>query len=233
MISRILTIAILLFTSIFPIVPSTGTIYAQEGDQPNSMVQWYADTYGLTYAEAQRRLELQSEMSELEAKVIAEESTYAGSWTVHEPKFGLVVAFASPDGEAIMQPYLEGIAWADLVIVQEAPYTAVELLAISEQVIPIARETGLLLGAGPNYQRSKVTLYTADPEELRRQMETKEAIELYLADIEYLYETSGAVPTEPVPLQDEQNTMVRGLSNPHLDLAIRPSGCGLLKLDNP
>jgi len=191
-----LLVALLLLTGFV----QPATTWAQPADEePNSMVTSYAQANGISYAEAERRLQLQSEMDGLESKVRENEPSYAGSWTQHQPTFGLVVAFAAPNGEELIQKYLAGIAWADLVMVQEAPYTDEELYAIAAQVIAAARATGIPFASGPNYQRSKVTFWTAQPDELRTQLTANPAIVAYLDDIEYIYE---AAP--PVPAADEE-----------------------------
>lgn len=86
-----------------------------DGEEPNPIVESYAEAFSLAYEEAQRRLQLQAEMDALEARVREGELSYAGSWTQHEPGFGLVIAFTSPDAEVLIKPYLDDIAWADLV----------------------------------------------------------------------------------------------------------------------
>jgi hypothetical protein len=164
--------------------------------------------FGLTYEEAERRLLLQSEMDKLEQRVIEAEPAYAGSWMVHEPEFGLVVAFAAPNGEELIQPYLEGIEWADLVRVQQSPYTDDELYDITTQVNNAARATGVPFASGSNFQTSKVTLYTPYPEELRHQLEIQEAMQPYLDDIEILYQESMGVPADEQEPIDEANPIV-------------------------
>lgn len=92
------------------------------------MVTMYAETMGIPYAEAERRLMLQAEMDLLESKIIAGEPLYAGSWMEHQPEFGLVVGFAALDGETLIQKYLLGIPWAELVHIKQMPYTIAELI---------------------------------------------------------------------------------------------------------
>lgn len=161
------------------------------------MVQSYADAMGISYEEAKRRLQLQNEFSLLEQKVIEGEPSYAGSWTMHQPEFGLMVAFASPSGETLIQKYLEGIQWADLVHVQQSRYTVAELQEIAQKVMQAARETGIPFGGGSNPKTSKVTIYTPQPDEMRQQLESNLSIQEYWDDIEYIYEANMAVPAKP------------------------------------
>jgi len=117
---------------------------------------------------------------------------YAGTWTQHQPEFRLVFAFTVANGAEIIQPYLDGIEWADLVLVQQSPFSVDELLAIQVQVSEAARSTGIPFGAGSNIPLSRVNLYTLQPEELRRQLETKEEIQEYLDMIDYIKESPAA-----------------------------------------
>lgn len=183
-------------------------------EEANPMIAMYAETYGLAYAEAQRRLELQVEMSLLESKVIAGEPTYAGSWMEHQPEFGLVIGFASPDGEKLMQKYLVGIPWADLVRIKQMPYTIAELSAIAEQVQPAALKTGVPFESGINIPLAKVTFYTPYPEELRRQLEANESIQPYIPDIEYVYQEALSVPLA------QQNQAAASYAAPELGIAV-------------
>lgn len=175
------------------IAGETEKVFAQsDGEEPNPVVQSYAEAMGISYEEAERRLAIQLEMDVLGRKIAGGEPTYAGSWILHQPEFGLIVSFAAPNGAEIIQPYLEGIAWADLVQVQQAPYSVDELLAIQTQVSEAARSTGIPFGAGSNIPLSRVNLYTLQPEELRRQLETKEEIQVYLDMIDYIEEGPAA-----------------------------------------
>ncbi|MFN8439609.1 MAG: hypothetical protein U0175_02510 [Caldilineaceae bacterium] len=192
--SLLLVSLLLLIGSVLFTPPST-QLYAQSAEEtPNSIVQSYANDMGISYEEAKRRLELQNEFSLLEQKVIEGEPSYAGSWTMHQPEFGLVIAFAAPDGKTILQKYLEGIAWAELVHVQQSPYTVAELQAIAQTVLQAARETGIPFGGGSNPKTSKVTIYTPQPEEMRQRLESNLSIQEYWNDIEYVNDAGMAVP---------------------------------------
>ncbi len=167
------------------------TAEAEEEIEP--YIQMYAEALGISYAEAKWRLELmQGEMSDLQARVQIPADIYAGTWIQHQPEFRLVFAFTVPNGMEIIQPYLEGIEWAELILVQQSPYTVDELHAITAQVVQAARSTDIPFGAGSNIPLSRVNLYTGEPDELRRQLETKEEIQEYLDMIDYIKEGPAA-----------------------------------------
>ena len=194
---------LLLLALLLPLVIQPRASNAQNSEpEPNFMVVEYAKLHNLSYEEAERRLQLQIEMSALEGRIIEGEATYAGSWTQHEPEFRLIVAFTVPNGQEIIQKYLAGIPWADLVEVRQAKYTVAELTVILEQVNQAAQTTTVPFESGTNIQASKVTLYTPHPDELRRQLETQDVIKQYMADIEFVYQEHLSVPQDGSDEQD-------------------------------
>lgn len=66
------------------------------------------------------------------------------------------------------------------------PYTDEELRAILTQVNQAAQATGIPFESGATYQRSKVMLWTPQPDELRTQLAANAASFDYLDDIEYI-----------------------------------------------
>jgi hypothetical protein len=182
---------------------------AQDNEaQPNFMVVEYAKLYNLSYEEAERRLQLQIEMSALEGLIIDGEATYAGSWTVHEPEFGLVIAFAAEDGAEKLKPYLEGIEWANLVKVQQSPYTDEELVQILEKVTIAARDTGVPFESGANPRTAKVDIYTPEPDKLRAELEAQNKVPDYMDDIAFVYQEHLSGPLDG---SDEQDPGVEDL----------------------
>lgn len=198
-------VSLLLALVTLPSMMPAGQVFAQAADEGiNQAITLYAEAMNISYAEAERRLYLQGEMGPVQQKVIEGEPSYAGSWIQHQPEFGLMVAFAAPNGEELIQKYLEGITWADLVQVIELPYTDDELLAILTQVNQAAMATGILFESGASFQRSKVTLWTPQPDDLRAQLAANPAIADYLDDIEYIYQAGVSAPAtdeEALPLR--------------------------------
>lgn len=169
-------------------------------------IMQYAELMGISYAEGDRRLFLQGEMTGLREQVSQNEPTYAGSWMQHTPTFGLVFAFASPDPQAILAPYLIGIPWADLVSARQARYTMPELEANAEKVSQITYTSDIVgqhvVASGINIQEGKVRLYTPNPDVLRAIFEREHFLEqvgLTLDDIEFPYQAAPMVPLAEVP----------------------------------
>lgn len=192
-------------TLLLPLVRTDGSAASQAVAAPtrapdlDPTTAMYAKQMNVSYAEAQRRLRLQGVMGSLGSTIAQNEPTYAGSWLEHTPKFGLVVAFTSPNGDEIIQKYLKDVPWADEVTVQQAPYTMAELenmqMVITEAAIP----TGLLFASGINIPLAKVNLYTNRPDALRAALESGGLIPQYLDDIEYVYQASPAAPAAANP----------------------------------
>ncbi len=164
---------------------------AQESDlDSNPIITKYAEGTQVSYAEATRRLALQTEMSALANRVADGEPTYAGSWIEHKPTFRLVVAFAEPDGEMKLAKYLAGLEWADLVAVKQSPFTLDEQKDTLLQVIRLRDVTDIPFDAGTDYRTGKVQLYTPNPDKLRQQIEALSFRKQYHDALEYVYQES-------------------------------------------
>lgn len=158
---------------------------------------WYATNFHLSNEEAEHRLNLQAEMSPFASRIIDGEPTYAGSWVEHEPEFGLVVAFASSDGKEFIKKYLAEIEWADLVRVQERPYTFNQLEEILDQVNLAAHKTDIPFASGLAPQNvASITIFTPYLKELRAQLEADTTIQPYLNLINFVYQASLSEPAE-------------------------------------
>ncbi len=97
-------------------------IGAAQADKAIAVIA-YAEAMNIDYAEAERRLILQDEMSLVEQQIAMDEAYFA-SWIRHRPNFGLVVSFTTADGQERISKYLEGVEWADLVTVQQSDITS-------------------------------------------------------------------------------------------------------------
>ena len=165
-----------------------------DGEEPNPIVAAYAHDMKIDYQEAERRLTLQHEMSSVEQEIVKDEAYFA-SWMQHEPEFGLVVSFTTPDGKERIRPYLEGVKWADLVTVQQSDITREEFAEMRSKIVQEAEKTGIAFGSGLNYRTGQVRLYTEKTDELRAQLEGNDAITSIIDRIELVKE-SGAAPAD-------------------------------------
>lgn len=192
-----LAVGLLLLLPICATFVDVPPAFAQaDNDEPNPMVTMYAEAMGISYAEAERRLTLQAEMSVLEGQVAQGEPTYAGSWMQHQPDFRLFIGFAAPNGQELLQKYLVGLPWADLVEAKQLPFTVGELLNILTLVNQAALQTGIPFESGENLKVGKVTLYTPDPAAMRQALAQDDTIQAYLDDIEFVYQAALSVPAD-------------------------------------
>lgn len=151
-------------------------VFAQSPD-PASCPEWaaqYALYAGVSCEEAVRRLDLQMPTGELGVKIGASEPNFAGSWLVHTPVFGLRVALAQPDAEAVVASYLDDVPFRDEVRGVVAHYTLKQLHAINDLVfdaVPtMTIDHSLITGMGLDIIQQRVRFYTSDEATLRAQL---------------------------------------------------------------
>ncbi|MCY4417911.1 MAG: S1 family peptidase [Chloroflexi bacterium] len=122
----------------------------------------YAADYGVSVAEAQRRLGLQDDAGDLSASLVADEAaTFGGLWVRHEPDFRVVVGFTE-DGESTIRPHVEDGPLADIVETRTAAVALNTL--VNDQGIAMNAVSGLGVGAesGINVFENRVELYVLD-----------------------------------------------------------------------
>lgn len=211
---RTTSLFLLVSALLFLLAPSPSNILAQTesdmvppdettADAPNPGITAYAEAFGLPYEEAERRLLLQAAMNNVESQIAQQEPSYAGSWTQHEPEFGLVVALTDPDAEAIVAKYLEGVEWADLVTVVQHPNTLAELeeylLQVQAATEGLAQRAELIYATGLNIQEGKVRLYSPTPDVLRDKLVQEQVLDgtpVTLEDIEFVLQEHPALPAQ-------------------------------------
>lgn len=167
---------IMVLTVVFAVgVVSTATSVAQgedgslnnntsiyEGDALALDAQAYASEYGVSIDEAEYRLRLQDAIGELNAELSEKEShTFAGLLLQHTPEFRLVVQFTY-DGEKIIQPYVEGKPFANIVDVRTVNTTFAELQATQNAAWLAVRDLGIPLDRDINILENRVELYVTD-----------------------------------------------------------------------
>jgi len=162
--------------------------------EPNPATSEYARQFDVSMEEAQRRLDLQFEMTELASRIAEQEPTFGGSWLQHKPELRLFVAFASPDGEKIISPYLDGINWATSVEVRVAAHTIKDLQDVQERIIQFVPQTDIPFESGIDYETGKINLYTPHLEELQSKVQLDETIKGYSDSIEYIYQERMSEP---------------------------------------
>jgi hypothetical protein len=121
-----------------------------------------AEDLGIAVDEAIRRFQLQEAVGPLGAQLEANEAdTFAGLWLQQEPEFRVVVAFTR-DGQATMQPYLEGNPIAEVVEIRTAEATLAELKSAQTAASSLLAELDIPAASGINVQANQVELYITD-----------------------------------------------------------------------
>lgn len=123
--------------------------------------QNYAQTYGVSVAEAVRRLELQESIGALNAELTAQESnTFAGLWIEHQPAYRVVAAFTH-DGDATLRRHARGQV-ASIATARSAGLTLVQLEAAQQAALADARRQRIHVDAGINVKENRAETYVAD-----------------------------------------------------------------------
>jgi len=137
----------------------------------------YVSRYGVDLEEAVRRLKLQSDIGDLNAKLTAEEaSSFAGLWIQHEPEYRVIARFTH-DGEVTIRSYVRDGPLADIVEVHPARVTLIELEIAREQAAQVASSLGVGHSSAISPRENRAELYVLDPNQFNAHL--REA-DLYL-----------------------------------------------------
>lgn len=120
----------------------------QQGSTPPDPAVAYAqDRYGLTRAEAERRVELQPAVARLDRRLRElSPRTYAGAW-IDQDNGGLVrLLTTDADGTASREAAAHGLA--EESVEQEVPYSAADLEAFQERLLRAARQLSEVVQVG-------------------------------------------------------------------------------------
>ena len=138
--------------------------------------QSYADDYGVSVSEAERRMGLQAEAGKLGAALTAgEAATFGGLWIVHTPQYAVKVAFTG-DGEATLEGYVVSSALADVIDVVSVDTTLAALLAAQSGAKSAVTDTGVGAEYGVMVQENAVDVLTLDKEALERALDSAGAV---------------------------------------------------------
>jgi hypothetical protein len=137
--------------------PSERPIY--EGSVRELYIKSYADYYGVSFEEADYRLQMQDALGGLQSELAEKErETFAGFWIQNVPEYRFVVMFTR-DGEKIIEPYLDGKPYAHLVEIREASITLAELHDIRGAFLPALKDIGIPFDHSINVENNRVEIY--------------------------------------------------------------------------
>jgi len=198
----------ILLCLIAPVLLLSTTIYSQENppDDPISPLETpqppggvvpgaaeYAEAFQVSEEETIRRLQLQTEMNDLVNIIAENEPQFAAAWIVHEPEFGLVVSFTTPNGEVRLRRYLEEIEWADIVHAEQSPLSHGELESIQRQLYNVDRKTDIPFESGVAFPPGKVHIYTPQPEAMNEYLQSLPSLKNRLEHIKVIYQETLSV----------------------------------------
>lgn len=115
----------------------------EEEDAIRRDAEVYAEYEGVSVEEAINRFELMNESGDLQAVIVENEESYAGSWIEHQPVYRFVVAFDG-DGEAIIKKYVEEDSpLAEKIKILNFKYSYRELETIRDSITSLMEEKGV------------------------------------------------------------------------------------------
>ena len=137
----------------------------------------YAKFHGVTVDEALRRFKLQDIAGKLSEDLITNEAdTLAGYWIEHTPKFKLVILFTR-DAEDIIKPYLQKYKeLADIIEVDTAKISLVELENIQNEVSSSAENLGIPVASEINVYKNRVIVYVVDRTQIDRAVSERKLV---------------------------------------------------------
>lgn len=113
--------------------------------------------------EAVRRLLLQQDIGDLNAKLEQSEAdTFGGLWIEHQPQYHVIAAFTG-DGESTLRPYIEGGPLACIVEVRTVEATQKELLKARAEAAALADSLGIETNSAVDVTHTTAVLYVLDP----------------------------------------------------------------------
>jgi len=126
-------------------------------------VEMMASDLGIPVEEALRRQEYTGAISELQARLRANEAdSFAGLWIEHEPQYRVVAAFTG-DAQEILAQYVDSDhPLADVVEARSATYTYEQLMADQHTAGRLLEQMGFSAASGIDVQENQVEIFVTD-----------------------------------------------------------------------
>jgi hypothetical protein len=134
---------------------------AQEPATPRTprIIQEYAKDYGVSEDEATRRIKLQREISEIGAKIEAQEgATFGGMYIEHKPSFRVVSMFTA-NGEETLRRYTQDPTF----VATTATHTYAHLKSAQDSLGPLLKPLNIKSWTDIDFSTGRVKLYVPDP----------------------------------------------------------------------
>lgn len=135
----------------------------------------YAADYGVSEREADRRLDLQVEIGELDRELMAKEGdTFAGLWIQNEPRYKVIARFTKR-GKKTIKPYVSGGPLEKLVQVRPADATLNDLEAAQDEATAMAERLDVPSQSGIDVISNRAYVNVESKERFNSAMQRKKA----------------------------------------------------------
>lgn len=187
---------------LLPLVALAFVTSAAAEDRPASpgrdrSLRHYAETYGVTVDEAERRQRSRWAVVELDRHLKAgEPATYAGLAKEHSPAFRVVVRFTA-DAEATLRRYTSDPQF----VAGTAPLSLIALHREHESAMRAMRASGIRYASRPDVRTGTITVVVEDPAALER-LRASGAVPLSAKVV--IVPAAGPFPPLPPGNQDSQ-----------------------------
>ena len=126
-----------------------------------------AESLGLSYEEAARRLEFQRTIGDIQPALEKDlPDIYGGLWIEHQPEYHIVIALTAGDISTI-QPIIEDKPWADFVEVRQVTYSLSRLTEDQETAARAGAQINTPVTTAIDVTRNRVDLLVGNPDLFR------------------------------------------------------------------
>jgi hypothetical protein len=176
-------------------VPVAPTFNPYPDPQQNRIIASYAQSYNLSYAEAERRLNMQNEfarrISQLESS-----PNYLGSKIIHEPQFFFRIALSRAEEPFVMADYFPEAEWQGLIELRESDLSKSAFQALVDQIEPILNSGAYRLSLGVDEVEQKVVVFPHE-EGLEERLRALEELRPYWDYLQFEPLSPEIAPAQP------------------------------------
>ncbi len=145
-----------------PISTTEDRIVVEESSALLVDAEIYASMNNVSLEEAVRRLKLQNEIGNLNARLSEnEKETFAGLWIEHQPNYRVIVRLTQIV-ESIILPYVENSQLENIIDFSSAETSLQKLEESQSQITQICNKLGILCNSSINIKENFVELYVTD-----------------------------------------------------------------------
>lgn len=149
----------LIGTALLAVLASPSVAQGPATPRTPGIIQEYAKAYGVTETEATRRIKLQREISEIGAKIEAQEgATFGGMYIEHRPAFRVVTKFTT-NGEATLRRHTQDPTF----VAATAAHTYAQLKSTQDSLFALLKPLNIQAWSDIDIPSGRVKLYVPEP----------------------------------------------------------------------